>query len=431
MGKTTDAAFTDVEVRTLATEFETREKTRDADVARQLKKLGVNIPNNGKGNRNAQAKNVRGGKGKDGKGKGGKKGGKAKGGNRRTRRQTAQNDEAPPSDGALVPGIDGTVVAHMQCYGCQNYGHGKKKWGVVQCPYWVIDADGSEYYDPNHKPSGAAAGAPVAPRAVVDQVAATPVATAAAFDMDAMFEAMALSDAPDDETRATMKQMYLTAANRNAASTKAVALVLPACALGVSGTAPSGQNFRARFGADGALGAVEVVDDDSGSPVSLVSPAKAAQLVVQGLAKYLPGKSLFKSFTGVVSASGHDLGYTRDLELTVHPLGLDGRPSKVGFTIVVHVVSEYQSNGLLLGTQQQVLWGMETSCKTGLKTITAPVAQGGAEFTFPFSVTSDGTSIGPQTVRSVTLGGSELAPSNLPSAAPATSPDQGLSLIHI
>jgi hypothetical protein len=124
--------------------------------------------------------------------------------------------------------------------------------------------------------------------------------------------------------------------------------------------------------------------------------------VALDLAKYLPGKSLFKSFSGVVSASGHDLGYTRDLQLTVHPLGVDGRPSKVGFTIVVHVVSEYQSNGLLLGTQQQVLWGMETSCKTGLKTITAPGARGGTEFTFPFSVKTDGTPIVPGTTKAIT-----------------------------
>jgi hypothetical protein len=72
LGTTADAAFTWDEIRTLATEFETREKTRDADVARQLKKLGVDLPKQGKGGRNAQAKSVRGGKGKDGKGKGGK-----------------------------------------------------------------------------------------------------------------------------------------------------------------------------------------------------------------------------------------------------------------------------------------------------------------------------------------------------------------------
>jgi hypothetical protein len=172
-------------------------------------------------------------------------------------------------------------------------------------------------------------------------------------------EAFTLSDGPDDETTAAMKQVYLEAASRNAKAQP----TMPACTLGVLGTAPSGQNFRAMFGINswhnGALGAsVEVVDDDSGSTVSLISPAKAAQLVTQGLAKYLPGKSLYSHFSGVVSASGHDLGYQRDLQLTVHPIGVDGRPSKLGFIIVVHVVSEYQSSGLLLGTQHQVRWGM-------------------------------------------------------------------------
>jgi hypothetical protein len=306
LGKTADAAFIQDMVRTLATEFETREKTRDADVARQLKKLGVELPKPGKGNRNAQAKSVRGGKGKDGKGKGGKgKGGKGKGRNQRTRRQTAQNDEPSPSaDRAPVAGRNGTVVAHVQCYGCQEYGHVKKKWGVANCPHWVVAADGSEYHDPHHKPPEVAAGAPVAPRAVVDQVTTAPAPTATAIDLDALMEAFTLSDGPDDDTVAAMKQVYLKAAVRNATSTKVVTLVLLACILGMLGRAPSGQNFRAKFGVSGALGTVEVVDDDSGSPVSLVSPAKAAQLVVLGLAKYIPGKSLFKSFSGVVSASG-------------------------------------------------------------------------------------------------------------------------------
>jgi hypothetical protein len=61
--------------------------------------------------------------------------------------------------------------------------------------------------------------------------------------------------------------------------------------------------------------------------------------VAQGLAKYLPGKSLHDHFSGgVVSASGHDLGYKCDLQLTLHPIGVDGKPSKVGFTTVVHLV---------------------------------------------------------------------------------------------
>jgi hypothetical protein len=28
----------------------------------------------------------------------------------------------------------------VQCYGCQKYGHIKKKGGVVNCPWWVVTA---------------------------------------------------------------------------------------------------------------------------------------------------------------------------------------------------------------------------------------------------------------------------------------------------
>jgi hypothetical protein len=105
------------------------------------------VPKPSKGGRNAQSKSVRGGKGKDGKGKGGK--GK---GNRRTRRQGSSNDETPAAGGPLVAGKDVTTNPTIQCYGCRAYGHPKKKWGEVTCPYWVVDADGSEYHDPNHKP---------------------------------------------------------------------------------------------------------------------------------------------------------------------------------------------------------------------------------------------------------------------------------------
>jgi hypothetical protein len=155
LGSTADAASTWDEVRTPAAEFQTREKTRDADVARQLKKLGVEVPKQGKGGRNAQARSV-GGKGKGGKGKGGK------GGNRRTpRRQGSQRDDATPGPGAGSPaaGLDGTVSAHVQCYGCQKYGHVKKKGGVVNCPWWVVTAGGSEYHDANLKAADGA-GAP-------------------------------------------------------------------------------------------------------------------------------------------------------------------------------------------------------------------------------------------------------------------------------
>ena len=240
LGSTADATFTWDEVRGLATEFETREQARDNDVARQLKKLGVDVPKQGKnGKGNAQAKSV-GGKGG---GKGGK-GGKGGRGNRRTRRQGSQrDDETPAGDtGTPVAGLDGTVNPAIQCYGCQRYGHVKKKNKVVNCPCWVVAADGSEYYDAKRQPADGAA--PAAPGAVVAQVAPASPATAAPVDIDALMEAFTLSDGPGDETTAAMKQVYLEAASRNAKAQP----IMPACILGVLGTAPSGQNFRAMFG---------------------------------------------------------------------------------------------------------------------------------------------------------------------------------------
>ena len=391
------------EVRTLATEFETREKSRDADTARQLKKLGIDVPKpgNGKGGRNAQARGVRGGgKGKDGKGKG--RNGKGQRGTQRPRSQRG--------DAELVAGLDGIVIEHVQCYGCNGWGHVKKKQGVVNCPWWVTKPDGSEGYDANHKAANGAAN-PSAPGAVVAQV--TPAPTATAVDIDALMEALALADGPDDAAVAEMKQVYLKASSRNAQA-RPVLGKLPACILGVLGRAPSGQNFKAKFGGPDGLGATEVVNDDSGSPVSLVSPSKAEQLEALGLAKPLPGKSLYDSFSGVVSASGHDLGYMRDVQVTLHPTGVDGKPSEVGYPIVVHVVTEYASEEVLLGTQQQMLWRMETSYRSGTKTITAPVASGGAEFTFPFSVSTDGTAVVPQMVHRIVPRGVEQNAPPLP-----------------
>jgi hypothetical protein len=71
----------------------------------------------------------------------------------------------------------------VQCYGCQRFGHVKKKHGQVNCPWWVVKPDGFEYYDANHKAADGAAN-PSAPRAVVDQVTSAP--TAPAIDLDAL-----------------------------------------------------------------------------------------------------------------------------------------------------------------------------------------------------------------------------------------------------
>jgi hypothetical protein len=154
----------------LLTEHEARDKARDADVARQLKKLGIEVPKDpkqGKGGRNVQSRRVD-GKGKGGKGKGGK------GGNRRTRRQNSQRDDEPPVAGAGSPVLQAsTVLFSRNCSTTAanaRQGHVKKKGGVVNCLlWWVVAAGGSEYYDANLK-AGDGAGATSVPRAVVDQV---------------------------------------------------------------------------------------------------------------------------------------------------------------------------------------------------------------------------------------------------------------------
>jgi hypothetical protein len=124
---------------------------------------------------------------------------------------------------------------------------------------------------------------------------------------------------------------------------------LVALILKLQGKAPSGQQYKALIGLGGNCD-LEVIEDDGGSPVNLCSPAKAAQLVRQKRARYLDHKSLFDNFNGVVSATGHDLGYLSDVELIVYPIGVNGKPSPHGFPIVVHVVSEYESDSVLIGT---------------------------------------------------------------------------------
>jgi hypothetical protein len=115
-------------------------------------------------------------------------------------------------------------------------------------------------------------------------------------------------------------------------------------------------------------------------------------LVEQGLARRVLGKSLHEHFASVVSASGHDLGYIGDLQIDLYPVGENGCPSRVAFPIMVHIVSEYQGRGILIGTQQRQKWGLVTSYQTGMKTITT---SGGTEFTYPFSVARDGTLLCP------------------------------------
>jgi hypothetical protein len=184
-----------------------------------------------------------------------------------------------------------------------------------------------------------------APKAVVEQVATVPMA----LDVDAMFDAMASLDGEADDTGAAeMKRVYLQKAEENVAKSRMIRVVphklaprsdarcserihrvkqgttaasatLDPCVVQiVQGMSPAGQNFRVQLSQGARRGAeLETVDDDGGSPVNLISPTKAALLIEQNLARPLPGKSLYDHFSSVVSASGHDLGYTGDLKVTI------------------------------------------------------------------------------------------------------------------
>merc|ERR1712086_995831 len=73
------------------------------------------------------------------------------------------------------------------------------------------------------------------------------------------------------------------------------------------------------------------------------------------------------------------------------PVDKHGYPSAAAYPILTHIVSEYQGDGILIGTQQQQAWGLVTSYLTGMKTITS----NGTEHSYPFSVSKDGTLVCP------------------------------------
>jgi hypothetical protein len=87
----------------------------------------------------------------------------------------------------------------------------------------------------------------------------------------------------------------------------------------------------------GVAAALNEVIDMRGRVFVGHSPTKAALLIEQNLARPLPGKSLYDHFSSVVPASGHDLGYTGDLEATIHPVDGMGKPSVQAFPIKVHI----------------------------------------------------------------------------------------------
>ncbi|MGB0675649.1 MAG: hypothetical protein ACPGOU_05435, partial [Candidatus Nanopelagicales bacterium] len=334
------------DVRSKAVMFETRERNRANDLTRQLRLLGLDPSSGGGGKgKKATTNQVTGGGGKGGGGKGrntrgtsrqrGKHGGKGKG------------NDTPPSDLPPVAGLDGKILEWILCYGCNRYGHVKKKDGIVNCPTWK---------EPN---------AP--PKAVVEQVVGQ---EGGAVDIDALLKAAAMLDDGDESAAAVMKQMYLKYAEENQASKATAKMIrgvpalgsdLPALVLNVNANGrerASGESFLAYVGNGRKPLRIE---DDGGSPVSLVSPATARSL--PGV-RYLPTKSLLDQFASVQSASGHDLGYTGDIEIDLYPVDRDGERSNEKFPVVLHVVANYSGKTILLGTQQHAKWLMDTSHKT-------------------------------------------------------------------
>jgi hypothetical protein len=123
-------------VRSLAVLYETRGKNRANDMAKMLKTLGLEVPNDPKNPRRKPNANTRwaAGKGGDGKGKGGKgrdgkgkgKDGKGKGGKGRNRnrwRSSTSEEDVPIDKDDCVAGLDGEINAHVKCHGCHLWGH--------------------------------------------------------------------------------------------------------------------------------------------------------------------------------------------------------------------------------------------------------------------------------------------------------------------
>ena len=75
-----------------------------------------------------------------------------------------------PSDLPPIAGLDGKILEWILCYGCNRYGHVKKKDGIVNCPTWK---------EPN---------AP--PKAVVEQVVGQ---EGGAVDIDALRARLSLA----------------------------------------------------------------------------------------------------------------------------------------------------------------------------------------------------------------------------------------------
>ena len=117
-------------------------------------------------------------------------------------------------------------------------------------------------------------------------------------------------------------------------------------------------------------------------------------------------------FVDLRDAGGQSLGYVYDIETELFPIGVDGSLSPHPCPIRVHVATEFDGPGVLLGTQQHLKWRMETSHRSGLKTIEVSP---GIDYVFPFSTRPDGGAGGADRVEALPpVGVVEVAPTAEP-----------------
>jgi hypothetical protein len=101
----------------------------------------------------------------------------------------------------------------------------------------------------------------------------------------------------------------------------------------------------------------------------MISASTASLWLQQDRVRRCRTRSLEQHYDGLRDAGGRSLGYEYDIETEIYPIGVDGEPSPYPCLIRVHVATEFDGPGVLLGTQQHRKWRMETSHHSGLKTI--------------------------------------------------------------
>ena len=242
-----------VQVRSDAISHEGREKAHLADLNRKMQLLGVNTVPAGKQQQRANTRQLQGTGTRRSRGRGDRQGRKGKGNGRGSGAGRQDDDEDEADLGPPVAGRDGQILDWIRCYGCNRLGHVKKKDGQVNCPTWT--------------------GGSAAPAAGVRKI--DPVPTAAGIDLDALFVATNAFDQGDDDSLAMIRQLYMKAAEDNAAVQRAVVGSAPSSSP-IHGASPTGQTFLALVGWAGVnASGPELVLNDGGSPVNMISSTTA------------------------------------------------------------------------------------------------------------------------------------------------------------